>query len=114
MDFSKYIDESIGLEFCGDQELYTEMLESFIEEYDETKANIEDTYSSKDWATYAVRVHGLKSASKMIGAYPEVSDDAYELEMAGKESNEALIQEKTQALLNYYKETVDAISEHIA
>ena len=113
MDFSKYIDESIGLEFCGDQELYTEMLESFIEEYDETKANIEDTYSSKDWATYAVRVHGLKSASKMIGAMP-LADKAYELEMAGKESNEALIQEKTQSLLDFYKETVDAISEHIA
>ena len=112
MEFSKYIDESIGLEFCADQDLYMEMLGSFVEEYEETKANIEETYASKDWATYAVRVHGLKSASKMIGAMP-LADKAYELEMAGKESNEALIQEKTQALLDFYKETVDVICQHI-
>ena len=112
MEFSEYIDESIGLEYCSDQELYEEMLGSFVEEYDETKANIEEAYGSKDWATYAVRVHGLKSASKMIGAMP-LADKAYELEMAGKEGNETLIQEKTQLLLDYYKETVDVISGHI-
>ena len=42
-----------------------------------------------------------------------LADKAYELEMAGKESNEALIQEKTQALLDFYKETVDVICQHI-
>ena len=57
--------------------------------------------AEKNWHNYTIEVHALKSASKQIGA-TKLSEDAAELEAAGNALNEALILEKTPALLELY------------
>ena len=57
--------------------------------------------------------HGLKSSSASMGAtlLPEF---AKELEMAGKEGNTGLIEEKFEEFVEQYKSTCEALAEAIA
>ena len=64
-------------------------------------ALIKQYAEEKNWHNYTIEVHALKSASKQIGA-TKLSEDAAELEAAGHALNEAIILEKTPALLDLY------------
>lgn len=58
-------------------------------------------YESGDWAAYAVKVHALKSTSLTIGA-KELSDQAKELELAGKSQDEDFIRKNHETLMRTY------------
>ena len=64
---------------------------------------------SKDWDNYTIKIHALKSSAKLIGAL-ELSDKAYNLEMAGKEKNIDYIAENHDSFMLEYKQLGDSLT----
>ena len=96
------IDVEMGLDYCaGAEDFYLEMLQMYCEQMDEKKQEIAALYESGDWAAYAVKVHALKSTSLTIGA-KELSDQAKELELAGKSQDEDFIRKNHETLMRTY------------
>lgn len=61
---------------------YYRNLNSFVKNYENNKEEISNFFEDKDINNYVIKVHGLKSTSKMIGAL-ELSEKALELEKLG-------------------------------
>lgn len=81
------IDKALGLSYVMDMEdLYQEVLQVYIEEAPQMKADIENAYAAEDWGLYQTKVHALKSTSLNIGA-AGLSERAKECEYACKRMN---------------------------
>ena len=78
------IDRALGLSYVMDMEdLYGEVLQVYIEEAPQMKADIETSFAAGDWPLYRTKVHALKSTSLNIGA-SALSELAKECEYACK------------------------------
>ena len=96
------IDSSVGIQNCGETELFVEMLGLVYQGIDENKQAIEDFLEKEDWENYRIKVHSLKSTSRLIGAL-ELSDKAALLEKAATDGNIDFIKEKTEEVLLLYE-----------
>lgn len=112
-------DTATGLEYClNDLDFYRETLEVFTTEYPQKSTAITDFYNEANWKQFTVRVHGLKSTARTIGAM-KLSEKAKALEDAGRSLQEqpnnaeslAFIQQNLPALLELYKKTVAVIPQ---
>ncbi len=109
----KLLDIETGLFYTGgDTESYNEILDLFIEKSAEKSERISRLFSDKNWKDYIIEVHALKSASISIGSKP-LSDNALELELAGKAENYRLIEEKNSALLEMYSQVTELCRKHL-
>lgn len=102
-----------GLEFCGSPKALLKFLNTFYISIDEKTKAIKEAYDNKDISNYIIRVHALKSTSRIIGAF-ELSDMAKALEEAGESGNTSFIQENNDRLLrNYegYKKKLSVLDE---
>lgn len=100
------IDKSIGMEYCmDDEDFYHEILSTYIEECPEHKAELKEALDAGDIQNYTVKIHAVKSTSKMIGAMG-FADKAYALEMAGKEGRMDDIRAGHEACMAAYDEVV--------
>ena len=66
----------------GSDELIYEVLLEYYEGMDETIQTIGDALSEGDYDSYTIKVHALKSASRLVGAV-HISEMALELEKLG-------------------------------
>ena len=66
----------------GKTKNYIRMLNTYYEDGPEAYQNIESSFNSRDISLYIIHVHGLKSASDVIGA-EQLYNDAKMLEEAG-------------------------------
>ena len=78
------------------------LLESLVKEFHLDADEIEKLYEQGDLENYTIKVHALKSSARIIGA-AELSDQAKELELAGKRKDTDYIRQNTEALLNNYR-----------
>lgn len=104
---------SAGLEACGNEKLFTKFLTSFYNNIDIKADEIEDAYKEGNISFYTIKVHSLKSTSRIIGAY-ELSDIALELEEAGRKDDIEFINDnndKLLALFRSYKEKLSILDE---
>jgi DegV family protein with EDD domain len=95
-----------GLKYCGSEAALKKFLNTFCDSIDNKSKEIEDAYNRGDISFYTIKVHALKSTSRIIGA-KELSGLAESLEMAGKEENRAFIDENTGRLLELYRSYKD-------
>ncbi|MBR1873627.1 MAG: response regulator [Eubacterium sp.] len=81
------VDTALGLEYCADDEdFYRMMLSDFAENSDESVRILNESLASKDMETYEIRVHSVKSTSRLIGAMG-IGDAAESLEHAANAGN---------------------------
>lgn len=100
----------MGLDYCaGEEDFYLEMLEMFLSQYEEKKAEIISLYEAAGWADYAVKVHALKSTSLTIGA-EKLSEQAKALEQAARKGEEETIRQNHPLLLSLYDEVCEGIA----
>ena len=90
----------------GSEALFFNILKDYYRIIPEKSATIRKAWEEKDWKTYTIEVHSLKSTSAQIGA-GELRRMAAELEDAGRAENEAFIEEHTEALLERYTSYAD-------
>ena len=82
-----------GLYYCNqDEDFYRMLLEQYAKETGEKVPVLDDFLAKQEFGEYAIRIHSVKSTSKMIGA-EALSEEARKLEMAAKEGRGEYIEE---------------------
>ena len=102
------LDVRAGMEICGDEKTYREVIEVFRDGIPEKSDEIEASYENGDWENYRIYVHALKSAAKTIGA-TELSEDAMILEKAAASNDIWTIKNRTGHLLHEYRSYKDRL-----
>ncbi|MBQ7706546.1 MAG: Hpt domain-containing protein, partial [Lachnospiraceae bacterium] len=95
------LDVKEGLIHCGNANDYINALTIFAMSIDEKSKDIEE-FLANNIQMYILRVHSLKSMSKLVGAN-ELSQLAAALEAAGKKGDMDIIKDKTKELINLYQ-----------
>ena len=105
---TKGISTKDGIGFTGGNEKYVSAMQRYFKGYESNKKAVTDLLAAGDIEGYAIKVHSLKSNSRMIGAN-ELAGLFEELELAAKAGNASLINEKTPNALALYDSVIDAI-----
>ncbi len=106
-------DEKTGIVFTGgDYNAYNEILRMYVNNAKEKNALIERLFRERDWKNYIIEVHALKSTSLSAGS-KKLSELAKELELAGKNGNISIIEEKNETLLKMYSQVAGLCSEYL-
>ena len=108
-DKAELIDDNAGMQyFGGDENLYREVLNEYIQGAADRIPALKRFYAAKDWENYAITVHALKSTSRMIGA-EALSAMAERLEKAADRKDERAVHSEHEALLRLDGEVVESI-----
>lgn len=106
-----HIDKRLGISYCnGDETMYGEVLRVYYNQGKEYQADLKEFFEKKDWKSYEILVHAIKSNSMSIGA-KEFSEEARAHEMASKEKKEAFIEEKFRKFCEDYADVLREAGE---
>ncbi len=103
-----------GLKYCGSMDVLTETIKIFYEGISQKYHEIKNFWENDDLENYTIKVHALKSSSRLIGA-AGLSAEAEALELAGKEKNLDFIQKNHDSLLAhllYYQKSLSQLFEN--
>lgn len=104
----KGISTAEGLGFTGGKEKYVSAIQRFFKGYEANRRAVEDLLDSGDIEGYGIKVHSLKSNSRMIGA-SALADAFAGMEAAVKADNADLIREKNPSVLSMYADVVEVL-----
>lgn len=105
-----FMDVDYGLECCaGLLDLYVQVISGYVFK-DSKIESLESSFQNKDWKSYEVDIHAVKSSSLLIGIR-ELSEKAKALENACKEDNEAYILENHVPVMEEYKTVMTTLTE---
>ena len=104
------LDIETGLDNCGSEEGYLRALNIYSGNADSKADEIERFYKSGEIEDYTIRVHAIKSSSRIIGAL-SLSEKARRLEEAGKNGDREYIAKNTKSLLNDLRKLGAELSE---
>ncbi|MCR5691900.1 MAG: response regulator, partial [Eubacterium sp.] len=106
-------DREAGLDFCSwDQEFFREILSDFVEEYQEKIKTLEEDCQEENWFDFEVKMHGLKSTARSIGA-GNLAKEAQELEEVAAQEAGDLVREKYPTFARDYRDLVNRIREEL-
>lgn len=103
------IDTAEGIRRCGDKESYLDALTVYAECAADNADEIERLWRERDIVNFTVKVHALKSTSRVIGAM-QLGDFAERLEKAGDLNNTELLEKETDFLIADYRKLGNALS----
>ncbi len=99
-----------GLKNSGTPESYRELLKIFYDSVDDKAEEINSLYKNKDLKTYTIKIHALKSSTRIIGA-AELGEEAQKLEDAGKEENFGYIRDNHEHFMKRYFELKEILAK---
>lgn len=103
---------SEGLMYCMDRkEFYLEMIRDFMSS--DRMDMIKDSFAKKDYDSYRINVHALKSSAHMLGA-DGVSEEARQLEAAAASGDTGFILENNRKLVEDHEQLVAALLKNIS
>ena len=104
------VDAAKGIKYCNkDEEFYDQLLAEYAKNRDKKINELRGYYNSENWNDYSIRVHAIKSTSKMIGAL-QLSEMAKELEDASKEGDKERIAARHPVFMPEYSALLYEIS----
>ncbi len=95
------IDIYQGIKYCGDEELFYELLGIFYTQIDAKTIKLKKYIQDRDIKGYTIEVHALKNTARLIGAM-ELSKEFEKLEMYGNNQDEKKINTYTEDVLKLY------------
>lgn len=104
-----------GLDFCGSSKAFLKFLNTFYSSIDYKLAEIKEAFDKNDLTSYTIKVHALKSTSRIIGA-SMLSDLTLRLEEAGEKKDIAFIRDNNDKLLQLYssyKAKLSVVAENL-
>ncbi|HOO28894.1 MAG TPA: hypothetical protein PLU43_10560, partial [Lachnospiraceae bacterium] len=105
------VDSSLAL--CDNNiEIVLEVINIYVKSAKNVFLKIEKAYEQKDFHNYGIEVHGVKSASKNIGA-DLLSEEARMLEVESKAKNEVYVMTHHEQFLADYHRLVEELSESL-
>ncbi|MBR6229488.1 MAG: Hpt domain-containing protein [Eubacterium sp.] len=96
------IDVKAGVEHCDSAEDYMEALEVYIGSVHEKAEMLEKLVKEEDLKTFTMRIHSLKSMSRLVGA-EGLADRSKELEDAGEQEDLPTVKKELPGLLAEYR-----------
>ncbi|MBO4914018.1 MAG: Hpt domain-containing protein [Oscillospiraceae bacterium] len=97
-----------GFGYTGGEEKYASALQRYFRGYETNRKAVEELLAAGDIDGYAIKVHALKSNSRMIGANSLA--DAFEaLELAAKRGDKGCIDASTSQTLEQYAELIELL-----
>lgn len=103
------IDTAHGMEYSmDDKDMYKDMIQMFVDQREQNLSDINGFFEKKDWDNYRIKVHGLKSNSRLVGGM-DLGNLAEKCEHAARDKDEATILAEHQNLLALYDETIAAL-----
>ena len=87
------IDVDAGLDLLKDMEMYEMTLEEFYNELQNKLTDLENFKNEGNMDDYAILAHALKTEARYVGC-TVLGDMAYEHELAGKDKNQDLVNQK--------------------
>ena len=103
------LDIKAALKNSGSSEALYSVLKIFYDSIDEKHQELSGYYSSEDWASYTIKIHALKSSSRIVGAF-KLGDMAERLEDAGKENDTEYIREHHEEAMEEYMGFKEALA----
>ncbi len=103
------IDINEGVSRCGGNENYLETLKVYAEDAEDGAALIESLWNERDIPGLTVKVHALKSTSRVVGAM-KLGALAEMLEKAGNDGDTDTIAENIDTLIAEYRRLGDELS----
>ncbi len=103
------IDTAEGVKHCGDTDAYLETLSVYAECAADNADELERLWRERDIPGFTVKVHALKSTSRVIGA-SELGGRAERLEKAGDSGDIKLLEAETDALIADYRSLGSALA----
>ena len=106
------IDPEAAVKNSGSEEAFLSVLKIYYDSYEVKSGEIQKFFDSEDWENYTIKVHALKSSSRLVGAI-QLGNDAEAMEMAGKERDTGYITAHHEALMNEYRTIIDALTTEL-
>ena len=103
------LDAAEGMKHCGDLEIYLETLTVYAESAKAGADEIERFWNERDIENVTVKVHALKSTSRVVGAM-RLGDLAEQLEKAGNDGDVKTLEQNMDELLADYRALGEALS----
>ena len=98
-----------GLEFCmNDRKLYVSVLAEYANDSETKVRELQKYYDTEDWENFLVRIHSIKSSSRMIGA-DELAKTARNIEEAAQEMDIVYVKDMFPKFLPEYQKTAEAL-----
>lgn len=106
------IDVAVGMSYSGnDRALYLEVLTDFADSIEDKADQIGHAVEEKDFTTYIMGVHSLKSAARYLGA-ATVADMAQALEADAKRDDWRAVERGTPDFLLSYRKLYQSIAPY--
>lgn len=96
------LDVEEGIQNCGSEELFLNLLGDFYKLIDLKATKIEKCLADGMFRDYTIEVHALKNTARMIGAM-ELSGEFYRMEQYGNEENQEQLEALTPYVLELYR-----------
>lgn len=96
------LDEKEGSRACGSVETYEQVCREYAATAEKNIRELLSLYEKGDIENYTIKVHALKSSSRLVGAL-SLSEKAEFLERCGKEGRLEEIEEQTAELIEGYR-----------
>ncbi len=104
------MDTAAAIRYCaGDIEFYRQLLTEYASNKDKKISQIRDLYDTGDLKGYEIRVHAIKSTSRMIGA-GTLAEMASDLEKAAKREDIETVRSEHFMFADKYAGTLEVIT----
>lgn len=107
-----FVDAEQGMENCGGNASYQEALKAYLDSVQDMQQAIRDAWEEGRLADYTLKVHALKSSSKIIGA-AEIGRLAEQLEEAENTGDLDTINGLTEELLSFHRSLGFMLKRHM-
>ncbi len=105
------LDVQSAMKLLGREELFWSVLKEYYRVIEKKYALIKEYEQNEQWKNYTVEVHGLKSASRQVGANL-LAEEAEQMEEAGNREDAALIHKTTPGMLERYIKYKDILKPY--
>ena len=96
------LDVSQGIQNCGNERLFYDLLGDFYRLIDMKSDKIEQCLTDGLLRDYTIEVHALKNTARMIGAI-ELSEEFKQLEQLGNAKDQQTLEKMTPEVLKHYR-----------
>ena len=102
------LDVNSGISHCGSASSYMTTLKTYLDTAENNADDIEESWMKGDIKNTTIRVHALKSTSRVIGAL-ELGDHAEVLEKAGDKEDKDKLEKEIPILLEEYRKMAKSL-----
>jgi len=110
--FMKYVPEDmnfdLALKNCGDKSVFLEVASDYRDSGNAKMKEIQNYYDTENWENYTIKVHALKSSSRIIGE-EKLADMAAEQEARGNNNDIDGIRQNHGSLMKQFESCITGL-----